>query len=223
MPAGGVWVQVPRPVAPVDVIEAAAWATRHPYSEHFRHLGTPSIWRRTVRHVRAREPSGVGRIHRQIRHMRWSRGPGLLSALPGGSPKRNFTSLGQLRASPIPRPRASPSISITARLECWRYFAYVDGARYLLPYLKSAADLTIDRFQYQIAQILSAATAAAYGLDHGLRSAGITVQNKEKSGGQHGFGHIDLEVLDRCRLSLFVLFLAEEFREPSSELLTQRM
>lgn len=59
------------------------------------------------------------------------------------------------------------------------YFAYVDGARYLLPYPKSATDLTIDRFQYHMAQILGAATAGGYGLDHGLTSAGITVRNEE--------------------------------------------
>lgn len=58
------------------------------------------------------------------------------------------------------------------------YFAFVDGARYLLPYPRSATDLTISRFQYQMAQILSAATPGGYGLDQGLRQAGIGVRDQ---------------------------------------------
>lgn len=55
--------------------------------------------------------------------------------------------------------------------------ASVDGARYIIPFPKSVHDLTIDRFQYHMAQILNHQPCLGYGLDHALRMAGITVRD----------------------------------------------
>jgi len=52
----------------------------------------------------------------------------------------------------------------------------VDGGRYLVPFPKSAGELTIDRFQYHVAQILNH-PFSGHGLDHALQIAGIAVRD----------------------------------------------
>jgi hypothetical protein len=52
----------------------------------------------------------------------------------------------------------------------------VDGGRYLVPFPKSARDLTIDGFQYHVARILNH-PFPGHGLDYALQVARITVQN----------------------------------------------
>lgn len=57
------------------------------------------------------------------------------------------------------------------------WFVAVDGARYYIPYPKSANDLRISPFQYRLACILNQ-QPVGYGIDHGLAVAGITVDNE---------------------------------------------
>ena len=56
------------------------------------------------------------------------------------------------------------------------YFAEVDGARYYIPYPRSANDLRISPVQYHLARILN--WPFGYGIDQGLTIAGITVDPK---------------------------------------------
>ena len=55
------------------------------------------------------------------------------------------------------------------------YFAYVDSGRYLIPYPKAARDLRISPLQYHLACILNFPMRVGYGIDEGLKRAGITV------------------------------------------------
>lgn len=61
------------------------------------------------------------------------------------------------------------------RIETFLFVA-VDGARYYIPYPKSANDLRISPFRYRLACILNQHTTG-YGIDYGLKVAGITVDN----------------------------------------------
>ncbi|TWU44928.1 hypothetical protein Q31b_00990 [Novipirellula aureliae] len=60
-----------------------------------------------------------------------------------------------------------------ARIETF-FFASVDGARYLVPYPKSATDLRISRFHYHLARILNA-HSIGYDIDHALAIARIEI------------------------------------------------
>jgi hypothetical protein len=52
---------------------------------------------------------------------------------------------------------------------------HVDGARHVIPYPRSAADLTLTPFQYQVGRILNHHTSGCC-FDAALRRAGITVR-----------------------------------------------
>ena len=53
------------------------------------------------------------------------------------------------------------------------YFISVDGGRYMIPMPKTPKEMTINAFQYKVAQIIN--SKAGYNLDEGLETAGIKV------------------------------------------------
>ncbi len=56
---------------------------------------------------------------------------------------------------------------------------YVDGARYLILFPKSAIDLTINQFEYRIARIINyplPGRGIDFAIDFALQRAGISVQ-----------------------------------------------